>query len=61
MHGSQYVTNQSMHESKYVTNHQLEKDVGYKVLQFINTIKITKLLSYKTLRYTNAAASSRER
>jgi len=24
--------------------HQLEKDVGYKVLQFINTIKITKLL-----------------
>ena len=33
MHGSQYVTNQLMHRSKYVTNHQLEKDVGYKVLQ----------------------------
>ena len=61
MHGSQYVTNQSMHESKYVTNHQLEKDVGCKALQFINTIKITKLLGYKTLQCTNVTASSRER
>ena len=42
-------------------NHQLEKDVGYKVLQFINTMKIMKLLGYKTLRCTNTAASSRER
>ena len=57
MHGSQYVTNQSMHEFKYVINHELEKDVGWKVLQFINTMKIMKLLSYKTLQYTNAAAS----
>ena len=32
MHDSQYVTNQSMHESKYVTNHQLENDIGCKVL-----------------------------
>ena len=47
MHGSQYVTNQSMHGSKYMTNHQLEKDVGYKVLQFISTMKITKLLVTK--------------
>ena len=31
MHGSQYVTGQSMHRSKCMTNHQLEKDVGYKV------------------------------
>ena len=61
MHSSQYVTNQSMHGSKYVTNHQLEKDVGCKVLQFINTMKITNLLSYKTLQHTNASASSRER
>ena len=61
MHGSQFVTNQSMHGSKYVTNHQLEKDVGYKVLQFINTMKIMKLIGYKTLWRTNAAASSRER
>ena len=61
MHGSHYVTNQSMHESKYVTNHQLEKDVGYKVLQFIKTMKITKLLGYKTLRCTNAETFWRER
>ena len=37
--------------------YQLEKDVGYKVLQFINTMKITKLLGYKTLRRTNAVAT----
>ena len=47
MHGSQYVINQLIHESKYMTNHQLEKDVGYKVLQFISTMKITKLLVTK--------------
>ena len=57
MHDSQYVTNQSMHGSKYVTNHELEKDVNCKVLHFINTIKITKFLGYKTLRHTNAVAS----
>ena len=51
----------SMHGSKYVTNHQLEKDFGFKVLQFINTMKIMKLLGYKTLRRTNAVASLRER
>ena len=55
------MTNQLMHESKYVTNHQLEKDVGYKVLQFINTMKIMKLLDYKTLRRTIATAFSKER
>ena len=51
MLNSQYVTNQSMHESKYVTNHQLEKDVGCKVLQFINTkpydIQMQQLLEEK--------------
>ena len=57
MHGTQYMTNQSMHRFKYVTNHQLEKDVGCKFLQFINMMKITKLLGYKTLQYTNIAAS----
>ena len=61
MHGFQYVANQLMHRSKYMTNHKLEKDVGCKVLQFINTMKIKKLLGYKILRHTNAAASSRER
>ena len=49
MHGSQYVTNQMMHEFKYMTNHQLEKDVDCKIFHFINTMKITKLLGYKTL------------
>ena len=57
MYGSQYMTNQSMHGSKYVTNHQLKKDIGCKVLQFINTMKMTKLLDYKTLQRINAAAS----
>ena len=46
MHGSQYVTNQSIYGSKYMTNHQLEKDVSCKVFQFIDTIMITKLLGY---------------
>ena len=55
------MTNQSMYGFKYVTNHQLEKDVGFNVLQFINTIKITKLLGYKTLRQINIATSPRER
>ena len=41
--------------------HQLEKDVGYKILQFIHAMKIKKLLSCKTLRHTNVVASSRER
>ena len=45
MYGIQYVTNQLMHRSKYVTNHQLEKDVSYKVLQFINMMKIIELSS----------------
>ena len=60
MHSSKYVTNQSMHGSQYVTNHQLEKDVDCKVLQFIHTMKIKKLLGYKTLRHTNIAASSKK-
>ena len=47
----------SMHGSKYVTNHQLEKDFGFKVLQFINMMKIMKLLGYKTLWCTNTTAS----
>ena len=41
--------------------HQLEKDVGYKVLQFINTMKITKLLGHKIQRRTNVATSSKGR
>ena len=42
-------------------NHQLEKDVGCKVLQFIQTMKIKKLLGHKTLWCINIAAFSRKR
>ena len=57
---SMQLTNRCTNLSMWLT-HQLEKDIGYKVLQFINTMKITKLLGYKTLRRTNAATSSRDR
>ena len=57
---SMWLTNRCIDPSTWLT-HQLGKDVGYKVLQFIHTIKITKLLGYKTLRHTNATTSSRER
>ena len=61
MASSTCLTN-SMCRSQYATlTHQLEEDVGCKVLQFINTMKITKLLGYKTLRYTNTTASWREK
>ena len=55
-----WLTNRCTNPSMWLT-HQLEKDVGCKVLQFINTMKITKLLGYKTLQRINVAASSRER
>ena len=42
-------------------NQQFKKDVGYKVLQFIQMMKIKKLLCHKTLQCTNTVASSRER
>ena len=42
-------------------NHQLEKVVGCKVLQFIPTMKIKKMLGHKTLRCINTATSSQER
>ena len=41
-------------------NHQLENVVGYKVLQFIPTIKIKKMLGHKTLWCTYIATSSQE-
>ena len=41
-------------------NHQLEKVVGCKVLQFIPTIKIKKMLGHKTLRCTYTATTSQE-
>ena len=42
-------------------NHQSEKIVGCKVLQFIHTMKIRKMLGHKTLRCKYTATSSRER
>ena len=57
---SMWLTNRCTDPSTWLT-HQLEKHVGYKVLQFIHITKIKKLLGYKTLWRTNAAASSRER
>ena len=38
-----------------------KKIVGWKVLQFIHTIKIKKMLGYKTLQCTYTATSSREK
>ena len=42
-----WLTNRCVDPSTQLT-HQLEKDVGYKVLQFINKMKITKLFGQKT-------------
>ena len=42
-------------------DHQLMKDVGCKVLQFIQTMKIMKLFGHKTLWFINTATSSRKR
>ena len=57
---STWLTNRCTGPSTYLI-HQLEKNVGCKVFQFIHTIKIKKLLVYKTLRRINAVTSSRER
>ena len=46
----------------YATSkHQFEKIVGCKVLQFIHTMKIKKMLGHKILRCKYTATSSRER
>ena len=39
-------------------NHQLEMVIGCKVLQFINMMKIKKMLGHKTLQCTNTTNSS---
>ena len=57
---STWLTNRCTDPSMWLT-HQLEKDVGCKVFQFIHIMKIKKLLGHKTLRRTNTIASSRER
>ena len=57
-----YVTNQS---DVWIPirdfNHQSEKIVGCKVLQFIHTMKIRKMLGHKTLRCKYTATSPRKR
>ena len=58
MHESQYVTNQ-LRGSSTQLNHQLEEDVGCKVLHFINN-EDQETLGYKTLRRKDAVASFRE-
>ena len=45
---STWLTNWCTNSSTWLT-HQLEKDVGCKVLQLIQTMKIKKLIGYKTL------------
>ena len=57
---SMWLTNRWANPSTWLP-HQLEKDIDCKVLQFINTMKIMKLLGYKTLWCTNITASWRER
>ena len=56
-----YVTNQ-LRGSQYATSkHQSKKIVGCKVLQFIHTMKIRKMLGHKTLWCKYIATSSRKR
>lgn len=42
-------------------DHQLKKDVGCKVLQFIQIMKIKKLFGHKTINCTSTTTFSRER
>ena len=59
MHESQYVTNQRCTAPNTWLTHQLEEDVGYKVLHFINN-EDQEAFGYKTLQCTNTATSSEE-
>ena len=59
LHGSQYMTNQWCTASSMWLTHQLEEDVGYKVLHFINN-EDQEAIGCKTLRRKDAIASFRE-
>ena len=59
LHGSQYVTNQRCMAPNTWLIHQLEEDVGCKVLHFINN-ENQEALGYKTLRHKDGVASFRE-
>ena len=56
-----YVTNQFARIPIRDFNHQFEKIVGCKVLQFIHTMKIRKMLGHKTLRCKYITTSPRKR
>ena len=57
---STWLTNRCVNSSTQL-DHQLKKDVGCKVIQFIQMMKIKNLLGHKTLRCINTAVSSRKR
>ena len=59
LHGSQYVTNQWCTAPSTWLTHQLEEDVGCKVVYFINN-EDQETLGYKTLRRKDAVVSLRE-
>ena len=59
LHGSQYVTNQWCMAPNTWLTHQLEEDVGCKVLHFINN-EDQEAPGYKTLRRKDAIASFKE-
>ena len=61
MHGSQ-VRDYQLRGSQYATSITPTKKIfGYKVLQFIHTMKIKKMLGHKTLRCKYTTIYSRER
>ena len=59
LHESQYITNQRCTAPSTRLTHQLEEDIGCKVLHFINN-ENQETLDYKTLRRKDAVASFRE-
>ena len=59
LYESQYVTNQWCTAPSTWLTHQLEEDVGCKVLHFINN-EDQEVLGYKTLRHKDIVASFRE-
>ena len=59
LHGFQYVTNQRCTAPSTWLTHQLEEDVGCKVLHFINN-EDQEALGYKTLRRKDAVVSFKE-
>ena len=59
LHRSHYVSNQRCTAPSTWLTHQLEEDVGCKILHFINN-EDQKTFGYKTLRRKDAVASLRE-